>query len=40
MSFMIGYGITVRVDRGHLLVEDGIGADRIHNHQIEVAMPA
>jgi CRISPR/Cas system-associated endonuclease Cas1 len=23
-----GYGINVRVDRGHLLVEDGIGADR------------
>ncbi len=23
-----GYGISVRVDRGHLLVEDGIGADR------------
>lgn len=23
-----GYGIQVRVDRGHLLVEDGIGADR------------
>jgi CRISPR-associated endonuclease Cas1 len=25
---LFGYGITVRVDRGHLLVEDGIGADR------------
>src|SRR3989454_2869326 len=25
-----GYGINVRVDRGHLLVEDGIGADRRH----------
>jgi CRISPR-associated endonuclease Cas1 len=23
-----GYGIQVRVDRGHLIVEDGIGADR------------
>jgi len=23
-----GYGIKVRVDRGHLLLEDGIGADR------------
>src|SRR5215472_13877501 len=23
-----GYGIQVRVDRGHLLVEDGIGAER------------
>jgi CRISPR-associated endonuclease Cas1 len=23
-----GYGITVRVDRGHLLIEDGIGSDR------------
>src|SRR5437879_4774305 len=25
---LIGYGIQVRVDRGHLLVEDGIGAER------------
>lgn len=25
-----GYGIQVRVDRGHLLVEDGIGANRSH----------
>jgi CRISPR-associated endonuclease Cas1 len=25
---LFGYGIQVRVDRGHLLVEDGIGADR------------
>src|SRR2546425_5987759 len=25
---LFGYGINVRVDRGHLLVEDGIGADR------------
>src|SRR6202035_3601160 len=23
-----GYGIGVRVDRGHLILEDGIGADR------------
>ena len=23
---LFGYGIQVRVDRGHLLVEDGIGA--------------
>jgi CRISPR-associated protein Cas1 len=23
-----GYGINVRVDRGHLLYEDGVGADR------------
>ncbi len=23
-----GYGIQVRVDRGHLLLEDGIGPDR------------
>ena len=23
-----GYGISVKVDRGHLLVEDGIGANR------------
>ena len=25
---LTGYGIQVRVDRGHLLIEDGIGADR------------
>src|SRR4051812_2206524 len=25
-----GYGINVRVDRGHLLFEDGIGEDRRH----------
>lgn len=25
---MFGYGITLRVDRGHLILEDGIGADR------------
>src|SRR6266852_968872 len=25
---LFGYGIQVRVDRGHLLLEDGIGADR------------
>src|SRR6266567_2693121 len=25
---LFGYGIQVRVDRGHLLVEDGIGAER------------
>src|SRR5712691_9566085 len=25
---LFGYGIQVRVDRGHLLMEDGIGADR------------
>jgi CRISPR-associated endonuclease Cas1 len=25
---LYGYGISVRVDRGHLLVEDGIGSDR------------
>jgi CRISPR-associated endonuclease Cas1 len=25
---LFGYGIQVRVDRGHLFVEDGIGADR------------
>src|SRR5438445_2412471 len=25
---LIGYGIQVRVDRGHLLVEDGLGAER------------
>src|SRR6266852_9176070 len=26
---LFGYGIQVRVDRGHLLLEDGIGADRV-----------
>ncbi|MGB6802900.1 MAG: CRISPR-associated endonuclease Cas1, partial [Candidatus Sulfotelmatobacter sp.] len=25
---LFGYGIQVRVDRGHLLLEDGIGPDR------------
>src|SRR5947209_11823407 len=25
---LFGYGIKVRVDRGHLLLEDGIGGDR------------
>jgi len=25
-----GYGVQVRVDRGHLLLDDGIGADRRH----------
>ena len=25
---LFGYGIQARVDRGHLVVEDGIGADR------------
>ena len=25
---LIGYGIQVRVDRGHLLLENGIGPDR------------
>src|SRR5580658_8157279 len=25
---LFGYGIQVRVDRGHLFLEDGIGADR------------
>jgi CRISPR-associated endonuclease Cas1 len=27
---LVGYGIQVRVDRGHLVVEDGIGAERHH----------
>src|SRR5260370_15637310 len=27
---LFGYGIQVRLDRGHLLLEDGIGADRRH----------
>src|SRR5438874_13647688 len=25
---LIGYGVSVRVDRGHLIVEDGIGTPR------------
>jgi CRISPR-associated protein Cas1 len=25
---LFGYGVQVRVDRGHLIIEDGIGADR------------
>ncbi len=28
IATLFGYGIQVRVDRGHLLVEDGIGSDR------------
>jgi len=31
---LFGYGISIRVDRGHLIVEDGIGADR---HQARFA---
>src|SRR5438552_3018452 len=27
---LFGYGIQVRVDRGHLLIEDGIGPERRH----------
>lgn len=27
---LVGYGIQVRVDRGHLVVDDGIGAERQH----------
>jgi CRISPR-associated endonuclease Cas1 len=27
---LTGYGIRVRVDRGHLVIEDGIGTDRHH----------
>jgi len=27
---LFGYGIQVRVDRGHLVVEDGIGTERYH----------
>src|SRR5437879_4174498 len=29
---LFGYGIKVHVDRGHLILEDGIGADRRHAH--------
>src|ERR1700730_15975036 len=25
---LFGYGITIRVDRGHLVLDDGIGAER------------
>jgi hypothetical protein len=25
---LFGYGVQIRVDRGHLFVEDGIGTDR------------
>jgi CRISPR/Cas system-associated endonuclease Cas1 len=31
---LFGYGIQIRVDRGHLLLEDGIGADR---HQVRLS---
>src|SRR5260370_22953448 len=27
---LFGYGIQVRVNRGHLILDDGIGADRRH----------
>jgi hypothetical protein len=27
---LCGYGIKVHVDRGHLILEDGMGADRLH----------
>ena len=30
---LIGYGIQVRVDKGHLVVHDGIGADR-YNYRL------
>lgn len=36
-----GYGISIRIDRGHLILEDGIGANRRHarfpriGHQLE-----
>src|SRR5947209_12834157 len=29
---LFGYGIQVRVDRGHLFLEDGIGVDRRQYH--------
>lgn len=38
---LFGYGIQIRVDRGHLIIEDGIGANRRYarlariNHQLE-----
>ena len=28
VATLFGYGITVRVDRGHLILRDGIGAAR------------
>src|SRR5437588_3664127 len=34
---LYGYGIKTRVDRGHLLVEDGIGAERRHARLPRVA---
>jgi CRISPR-associated endonuclease Cas1 len=30
---LIGYGIQVRVDKGHLIIQDGIGADR-YNYRL------
>src|SRR5262249_48103445 len=27
---LVGYGIQVRVERGHLILDDGIGSDRRH----------
>src|SRR5256885_6052764 len=27
---LFGYGIQVRISRGHLMIEDGIGAERTH----------
>ena len=31
-----GYGINVRVERGHLLYDDGIGSDRRHGRLARV----
>jgi CRISPR-associated endonuclease Cas1 len=33
---LFGYGIQIRVDRGHLLLEDGIGADRRYSRFAKV----
>src|ERR1700687_3249082 len=30
---LVGYGIQVRVDKGHLFIQDGIGADR-YNYRL------
>src|ERR1700690_1491431 len=30
---LVGYGIQVRVDKGHLVIQDGIGADR-YNYRL------
>ena len=36
---LFGYGIQVRVDRGHLLLDDGIGADGAGNFDSSLTNP-